>query len=91
MINAFNEPGNTSHHLFLLSTKAGGLGINLVSANRVVLLDSAWNPCHDAQAVCRVFRYGQTREVFVYRLIASGTMEHKIYQRQIHKTHGVRF
>ena len=86
MIDTFNKPGNTAHNVFLLSTKAGGLGINLIAANRVVLLDSAWNPCHDAQAVCRVFRYGQKKQCFVYRLISSGTMEMKIYQRQIHKT-----
>ena len=69
----------------LLSCVAGGAGLNLVGASRLVLFDTSWNPAHDRQAMARVWRDGQTRPVTIYRLLAAGTVEEKVFQRQLLK------
>lgn len=71
--------------LFLISLKAGGLGLNLTAAEYVFLLDPWWNPAVEAQAIDRAHRIGQTRHVFAYRLIATNTVEEKIMQLQTSK------
>jgi DNA helicase INO80 len=67
--------------LFLLSTRAGGLGINLTAADTVIFYDSDWNPTVDQQAMDRAHRLGQTKQVTVYRLITKGTIEERILMR----------
>eukprot|EP00049_Salpingoeca_infusionum_P016388 m.334362 g.334362 ORF g.334362 m.334362 type:complete len:990 (+) comp16070_c2_seq1:659-3628(+) len=71
--------------IMLMSCKAGGVGLNIVGASRLVLYDTDWNPANDLQAMARVWRDGQKRKVFIYRLLTTGTIEEKIYQRQVHK------
>ena len=77
---AFNEPCSPLF-IFLMTTRAGGLGINLQSADTCFLYDSDWNPQADLQAMARVHRLGQTKTVHVYRLCAAGTAEERILQR----------
>uniref|UniRef100_A0A8C8H8P0 Excision repair cross-complementation group 6-like 2 n=1 Tax=Oncorhynchus tshawytscha TaxID=74940 RepID=A0A8C8H8P0_ONCTS len=72
-------------NLCLVSTMAGGLGLNFVGANIVVLFDPTWNPANDLQAIDRAYRIGQCRDVTVFRLISLGTVEEVIYLRQVYK------
>ncbi len=74
-----NDPGCK---LFLISLKAGGLGLNLTAAGYVFLLDPWWNPAVEAQAVDRAHRIGQLQQVFAYRLIARDTVEEKVLDLQ---------
>ncbi|BAP71391.1 DNA repair and recombination protein RAD54 [Kluyveromyces marxianus] len=81
LVDRFNDPEGPEF-IFLLSSKAGGCGINLIGANRLILLDPDWNPAADQQALARVWRDGQKKDCFIYRFISTGTIEEKIYQRQ---------
>ena len=84
IVDAFNAPKSKSF-VFLLSSKAGGCGLNLIGANRIVLFDPAWNPATDRQAMARVWRDGQKKQVYIYRMLSTGTVEERIFQRQILK------
>lgn len=83
LIDEFNNSNEV--FIFILTTKVGGLGTNLTGANRVIIFDPDWNPSTDMQARERAWRIGQTRDVTVYRLITRGTIEEKVYHRQIYK------
>ncbi|KAK6919597.1 Helicase, C-terminal [Dillenia turbinata] len=83
LVDNFNS--SPSKQVFLISTRAGGLGLNLVSANRVVIFDPNWNPAQDLQAQDRSFRFGQKRHVVVFRLLAAGSLEELVYSRQVYK------
>jgi chromodomain-helicase-DNA-binding protein 1 len=83
-IDHFNAPGSDDY-CFLLSTRAGGLGINLMTADTVVLFDSDWNPQADLQAMARAHRIGQQKPVSVYRLVSKDTIEEEILERARNK------
>ncbi|KAG8346261.1 Type III restriction enzyme res subunit SNF2 family N terminal domain [Trypanosoma vivax] len=85
LMDRFNEDDRIL--VALLTTRVGGIGVNLIGADRVVLFDPDWNPVTDEQARERAWRIGQTRNVGVYRLIASGTLEESILRRQLAKTY----
>jgi hypothetical protein len=84
MIDDFNRPGSDAF-IFLLSTRAGGLGINLTAADTVIIFDSDWNPHLDTQAQDRCHRIGQERPVVVYRFLTAGTVEIDMLAKQISK------
>ncbi|CAN0565881.1 unnamed protein product, partial [Ectocarpus sp. 12 AP-2014] len=84
LIDRFNN--DESMFIMLLTTRTGGVGVNLTGADRVILFDPDWNPSTDMQARERSWRVGQLRQVTVYRLVTAGTIEEKIYHRQIFKT-----
>ena len=87
LVARFNSPYTNADDVFvlLLSSKAGGTGLNLIGASRILLFDMDWNPAHDLQAMARVWRDGQKRKVHVYRLATAGSIEEKIFQRQVTK------
>ncbi|EQB77439.1 DNA repair and recombination protein RAD54-like protein [Camelus ferus] len=98
VVERFNNPLSPDF-VFMLSSKAGGCGLNLIGANRLVMFDPDWNPANDEQAMARVWRDGQKKTCYIYRLLSvrmaivvgagvghgAGTIEEKIFQRQSHK------
>mmetsp|Transcript_7727 Transcript_7727/g.12495 ORF Transcript_7727/g.12495 Transcript_7727/m.12495 type:complete len:909 (-) Transcript_7727:77-2803(-) len=84
MVDRLNDPTDDVF-VFLLSSKAGGCGLNLIGANRLILFDPDWNPATDKQAAARVWRDGQKKRTYVYRFLATGSIEEKIFQRQLSK------
>lgn len=85
IVDNFNN-SYTNNFVFLLSARAGGVGLNLTGASRLVLYDCDWNPATDLQAMSRIWRDGQKRAVYIYRLLTVGSIEEKMFQRQLSKT-----
>ncbi|OAX85074.1 hypothetical protein ACJ72_00546 [Emergomyces africanus] len=85
LVDDFNRSSSSSVFAFLLSAKAGGTGLNLIGASRLVLFDVDWNPATDMQAMARIHRDGQKRHCRIYRLLLKGALEEKIWQRQVTK------
>ncbi|KAK6458558.1 helicase [Scheffersomyces xylosifermentans] len=83
LVNQFNKTGI---QVFLLSSKSGGMGLNLVGASRLILFDNDWNPSIDLQSMSRIHRDGQHKPCFIYRILTTGTIDEKIFQRQLMKT-----
>ncbi|KAJ1624056.1 P-loop containing nucleoside triphosphate hydrolase protein, partial [Pavlovales sp. CCMP2436] len=86
LIDEFNSSPRSSHFLFLLSAKAGGAGLNITGASRLIIFEPAWNPAVDAQVCGRIWRLGQEREVSVFKLFGTSTVDELIVQRQMSKT-----
>jgi SNF2 family DNA or RNA helicase len=89
MVRQFNavnsERGHQSPSVFLCTTQAGGVGLNLTAANHCILFDGSWNPADDSQATFRIYRYGQTRPSYIYRLVADRTAEDIVLQYGLRK------
>ena len=85
LVDAFNRSPVSSSFAFLLSAKAGGVGLNLTGASRLVLFDVDWNPATDLQAMARIHRDGQKRPCYIYRFMMKGAIDEKIWQRQVTK------
>lgn len=85
LVDLFNKTNHKRSFAFMLSARSGGAGLNLIGASRLILLDSDWNPAIDLQAMARIFRDGQTRHVHIYRFLTTGTIDEKIFQRQLTK------
>eukprot|EP00474_Spongospora_subterranea_P009815 CRZ10273.1 hypothetical protein [Spongospora subterranea] len=84
IVNRFND-SHSLETVFLLSAKAGGCGLNLIGASRLVLFDPDWNPATDEQAMARIWRDGQLYPCVIYRLLTTGGIDEKIFQRQLTK------
>ena len=84
VVNEFQT--NSDIHFFLISLKAGGVGLNLTAADYVFILDPWWNPAAELQAIARAHRMGKKNNVFVYRFISNGTIEEKIVSLQKKKS-----
>ncbi|KAJ5284834.1 hypothetical protein N7524_000140 [Penicillium chrysogenum] len=85
LVDDFNRLPASSCFAFLLSAKAGGTGLNLIGASRLILFDVDWNPATDIQAMARIHRDGQKRPCRIYRILLKGSLEEKIWQRQVTK------
>jgi DNA repair and recombination protein RAD54B len=85
LVEDFNRLPSNLCFAFLLSAKAGGTGLNLIGASRLVLFDVDWNPATDVQAMARIHRDGQKRHCRIYRVVLKGSLEEKIWQRQVTK------
>lgn len=85
LVDDFNRAPASKCFAFLLSAKAGGTGLNLIGASRLVLFDVDWNPATDLQAMARIHRDGQKRHCYIYRIMLKGALEEKIWQRQVTK------
>ncbi|QDS77723.1 hypothetical protein FKW77_004290 [Venturia effusa] len=85
LVDKFNKEKPEQSFAFLLSAKAGGAGLNLIGASRLVLFDVDWNPATDLQAMARIHRDGQKHHCFIYRFVVKGALDEKIYQRQVTK------
>jgi len=85
LVDTFNRDPASSCFAFLLSAKAGGVGLNLIGASRLVLFDVDWNPATDLQAMARIHRDGQKRKCVIYRFLMAGGIDEKIWQRQVTK------
>lgn len=83
-IDIFNDR-KSPYRTILLCAKAGGVGLNLTSGNRMILFDADWNPSWDLQVMGRIWREGQLKTVHIYRLFCNGTVEENVYQRQLNK------
>ncbi|WWD18049.1 hypothetical protein CI109_102496 [Kwoniella shandongensis] len=87
LVETFNrDKKREESFVFLLSAKAGGVGLNLIGGSRLILFDSDWNPSTDSQAMARIHRDGQKRPVYIYRFLTTNAIDEKIYQRQLTKT-----
>ncbi|WAR60820.1 hypothetical protein PtB15_13B66 [Puccinia triticina] len=85
IVQVFNRSSPSAQFIFLLSSKSGGVGLNLIGASRLILFDGDWNPATDLQAMARIWRQGQKKPCHIYRFLTTGTIDECIFQRQVTK------